>query len=109
MNILHRRRSQRQQSYPKRLKVKMEGADGAILVFHGWLAWALLCLIEAGEVGVAPLDQPAPRWSHYVSKFRQKGIEIETVLELHGGPYPGRRGRYVLRCAIEIINREGAE
>jgi len=71
-------------------------------------AWALLSLIEAGEVGVAPFERPAPRWSLYVSIFRQKGLAIETVLERHGGPYAGRRGRYVLRCPIKIIDRKDA-
>ena len=105
MDSITRWRSRRHQSYVKKLAVQIGGADGAILTLHGWLAWALLCLIEAGEAGIAPLDWPAPRWSHYISKFRQKGISIKTVLEQHSGPYGGRRGRYVLLGSIVIIDR----
>jgi hypothetical protein len=54
------------------------------------------------------LDWPAPRWSQYISLLRQKGLVIETVLERHGGPYGGRRGRYILRSLIEIVDREDA-
>ena len=106
MTDINRRRSKRHQSYVKKLTVQIGGADGTILRFHDRLAWALLSLIEAGEAGVAPLERPAPRWSLYVSILRQKGLAIETVLELHGGPYAGRRGRYVLRSLIEIVDRE---
>jgi hypothetical protein len=88
-------RSKRHQSYVKQLRVRIGGADDVILAFHDWLAWALLCLIEAGEAGVAPLDWPAP-------------LVIETVLEQHSGPYGSRRGRYVLRSLVEIIDREDA-
>ena len=101
-------RSERHQSYVKKLRIQMGGADSVILTFDDWLAWTLLCLIEAGGAGVAPLEWPAPRWSHDVSILRQKGLVIGTVLELHG-PYASRRGRYVLRRFVEIIDREDAE
>lgn len=94
------------QRYVKKLTVQIGGTEGAILTFRDRLAWALLCLIEAGEAGVAPLDRPAPRWSQYISLIRRKGLVIETVFERHGGPYAGRRGRYVLRSPIAIIGRE---
>jgi hypothetical protein len=109
MSSLNHRRSECHQNYVKKLTVQIGGADGTIFDFHDRLAWALLRLIEAGEAGVAPLEWPAPRWSQYVSILRQKGLSIETVLEWHGGPYAGRRGRYSLRCPIEIIDREDAE
>ena len=92
----------------RKLTIQIGGAGGTILKVRDRSAWALLSLIEAGEVGVAPLERLAPRWSLYVSIFRQKGLAIETVLEPHGGPYAGRRGRYVLRSLIEIIDREDA-
>ena len=92
----------------KKLTVQIGGAGGTILKFRDRSAWALLSLIEAGAAGVAPLERPAPRWSRYVSNLRQKGLGIETVLELYGGPYAGRRGRYVLRSPIEILDREDA-
>ena len=103
-----RRRSKRHQTYVRELAVQIGGAGGTILKFRDRSAWALLSLIEAGEVGVAPFERPAPRWSLYVSIFRQKGLAIETVLERHGGPYASRRGRYVLRCPVKIIGRKDA-
>jgi hypothetical protein len=93
-------RSERHQSYVKKLRIQMGGADSVILTFDDWLAWTLLCLIEAG---VALFDWPAPRWSHYILKLREKGSVIAAVLTQHGGPYASRRGRYVL-----IIDREDA-
>ena len=108
MSSIEHRRAKRHQSYVKKLTVRIGGADGTIFEFHDRLAWALLCLIKAGEAGVAPLEWPAPRWSHDVSILRQKGLVIGTVLELHG-PYASRRGRYVLRRFVEIIDREDAE
>jgi hypothetical protein len=98
-------RSKRHQSYVTELTVQIGGPRGAILIFRDRLAWALLCLIEAGEVGVAPLDRPAPRWSQYVLMLRKAGIVIETLLEKCGGPYAGRRGRYLLRSSIKIVDR----
>jgi hypothetical protein len=109
MSSINHRRSRRYHSYLKKLTIQIGGADGAILAFHDRLAWALLCLIEAGEAGVAPLEWPAPRWSQYFSMLRQKGLVIETVLEQHRGPYAGRRGRYVISDLIEIVDREDAE
>jgi hypothetical protein len=96
----------RHQTYVKLLRVKIGGTEGPILTFRDRLAWALLCLMEAGQAGVAPLERPAPRWSQYILLLRQKGLVIETMLELHGGPYAGRRGRYRLRSLIEIVDRE---
>jgi hypothetical protein len=101
-------RSKRHQRFVKKLTIRLGGAGGTILKFRDRSAWAILSLIEAGEAGVAPFERPAPRWSLYVSIFRQKGLAIETVLEPHGGPYGGLRGRYVLRSLIEIIDREDA-
>jgi hypothetical protein len=107
IDINHRRsKSKRRRRYVKTLAVQIGGAGGTILKFRDRSSWALLSLIKAGQVGVAPFERPAPRWSLYVSIFRQKGLAIETVLEPHGGPYAGRRGRYVLRSPIEIIDRE---
>jgi len=100
------RRSKHSRRYVKKLTVRIGGAGGTILKFRDRSAWALLCLIKAGKAGVAPFERPAPRWSLYVSIFRQKGLAIETVFERHGGPYAGRRGRYVLHSPIEIIDRE---
>jgi hypothetical protein len=103
---INHRRSMRHQSYVKKLTVQIGGTEGIVLAFRARLAWALLCLIDAGQTGVAPLERPAPRWSQYIALLRQRGLAIETVFERHGGPYAGRRGRYVLHSSIEIIDRQ---
>ncbi|SRR6266851_9144898 len=101
-----RSKSKRRRRFVRKLTVLVGGAGGAIRTFHGRLAWALDCLIKAGEIGVTPLEWPAPRWSQYILLLRRHRIAIETALERHGGPYAGRRGRYVLRSPVEIIDRE---
>lgn len=65
-------------------------------------AWALLQLQIAGQRGVTPIDNPAPRWSAYVHNLRKLGAPIETLHETHGGPFPGTHARYVLRADILI-------
>jgi hypothetical protein len=76
-------------------------------VFNGRFAWALENLIRAGERGCTPIDHPGPRWSHYVFVLRREGLSIDTVEERHGGPYPGRHARYVLRSSVEILELQG--
>lgn len=66
-------------------------------------AWALERLIEAGTKGCTPLSEPAPRWSSYVHKLRERGVPIETVHEPHGGEFSGTHGRYILHARIEGI------
>ena len=70
-------------------------------------AWALQELINAGQKGCTPLDNPAPRWSHYVWKLRQAGVAVETIHERHGGDFPGHHARYVLTSRVRIV--EGGE
>lgn len=66
-------------------------------------AWALHRLIEAGEVGVTPVSEPTgPRWSAYIHKLRRAGLEIETITETHGGPFPGTHARYVLHSKVSL-------
>jgi hypothetical protein len=108
-DINHRRsKSKRHQRHVTKLTVQLGDAKGPTVTFHDRLAWALDRLIETGESGVTPLDWPAPRWSQYILLLRRHGMPIETILERHGDPYAGRRGRYVLRCPIEILGREDA-
>jgi hypothetical protein len=76
--------------------------DGSIVVAIGREAWALASLIEAGERGCTPIEQPAPRWSHYVYLLRRRGLDIETIEERHGGPFKGLHGRYVLRTRMTV-------
>jgi len=55
------------------------------------------------------VEQPAPRWAHYVFWLRREGVDIETVTEKHGGAYAGTHARYVLRSPVEVIQtREAA-
>jgi hypothetical protein len=77
--------------------------DGEPQSFNGRHAWALARLVAAGEKGCTPIDHPGPRWSHYVFMLRREGLAIETVDERHGGLYPGRHARYVLRSALEVL------
>jgi hypothetical protein len=73
----------------------------------GRYAWALRALIRARAKGCTPMDAPAPRWSAYVHKLRTEyGLPIETVHEVHGGPFKGVHGRYVLRASVRFA--EGA-
>lgn len=60
----------------------------------------LEALLEAGATGCTFFDAPAPRWAASIYRLRKRGIEIETIREPHGGPYPGTHARYFLRCAV---------
>jgi hypothetical protein len=71
-------------------------------------AWALSELIAAGERGCTPIDNPGPRWSGYVLKLRKLGLSIETINEMHGGPYAGRHARYRLLSDVEVIESKTA-
>jgi hypothetical protein len=79
------------------------GPHGPVRTFNGRFAWTLSQLIIAGQRGVTPIDQPAPRWSHYVYRLRRDGIPIRTVPEKHGGAFPGRHGRYVIAAAVTVV------
>ncbi|MEP7452827.1 hypothetical protein [Phyllobacterium sp. SB3] len=81
--------------------------DGAILPLVGRECWCLGQLLEAGSRGCTPIERPAPRWSDYVFKLRRHGLVIETIHELHEGPYSGTHGRYVLHSQIEIVKETG--
>jgi len=80
--------------------------SGNVRTFDGREAWALRHLHNAGQRGLTTLDQPAPRWSHYVWKLRQAGLSITTETENHGGTYAGHHGRYRLETPLQIV--EGA-
>ncbi|MBY5743528.1 hypothetical protein HFO28_07965 [Rhizobium leguminosarum] len=70
--------------------------------------WALEQLIKAGDKGCTPIDNPAPRWAHYVWLMRGNGIDVETIHETHGGPFPGSHARYVLRTKLSIVEEVGS-
>jgi hypothetical protein len=82
--------------------------SGAQLTFTGREAWTLRRLIEAGSTGVTTIDQPAPRWSHYIFKLRRAGLSITTEFEKHKGPFPGTHGRYRLVTRVTIVTIEVA-
>lgn len=78
--------------------------DGGVVTVVGRNAWALRQLLDAGERGCTPIQNPAPRWSHYVFKLRKAGLVVETIDEGHGGPYAGIHGRYVLRSSVRVLH-----
>jgi hypothetical protein len=82
--------------------------SGSFIIATGRVAWALARLIEAGERGCTPIEQPAPRWSHYVLLLRRRGLVIETIEESHGGPFKGSHGRYVLRTPMTLLTARKA-
>ena len=77
--------------------------DGASLGFEGRAAWALRHLHKAGPAGLTTLQQPAPRWSHYIYLLRKAGLTITTEHESHGGTYAGHHGRYRLETPLTIV------
>jgi hypothetical protein len=85
--------------------------DTRLVLLSGRDRWALERLMDAGERGCTPIDEPAPRWSGYVFNLRQMGVEIETIHERHGGPFAGTHARYVLRSRVSHAegNLEAAE
>jgi hypothetical protein len=83
-------------------------ADGEIvrriIVKTARKIWALDELMQAGETGCTPIDNPAPRWSGYIYKLkRNHGLSIETINEPHGGPFKGMHGRYILRSIVKAV------
>jgi len=59
--------------------------------------------------GVTALDLSswAVRLSHYVWVLRHKhGLLIDMVEESHGGPFPGRHGKYYLRSNVQIVGAD---
>ncbi len=79
------------------------GPNGPVRAFKGRFAWALREMIRAGSRGVTPIEQPAPRWSHYIYRLRREGVPIRTIPEKHAGAFPGQHGRYVLSAPVTIL------
>ena len=76
------------------------GEPSRVIIAKGRDRWALQALIQAGPEGVTPITRPAPRWSAYVHKLREKGVPIETITETHEGAFAGHHARYVLRATV---------
>lgn len=88
------------------IAARITSPQGTSRMIHpvGRDAWALLELVAAGEKGCTPIDNPAPRWSHYVWKLRHDyGVAVETIEESHGGTFSGTHARYVLLDKVEIL------
>lgn len=84
---------------------KFENGEPAGLpcTLAGRAAWALRHLIESPS-GCTPLTHPAMRWAHYIYLLRKDhSINVETIHEKHGGPFPGTHARYFLRDDVRII------
>ena len=73
----------------------------------GRMRWALERLVKAGATGCTALETPALRWAAYVHFLRRRHIEIETVEEPHGGPFPGTHARYILRSGVVRVELAG--
>ena len=86
----------------------IELPDGQQRRFRGREAWALNELILAGARGCTPIDNPAPRWSHYVFLLRRH-LNVETVPESHKGPFAGSHARYVLRTPLRVVDTVRAD
>jgi hypothetical protein len=68
-------------------------------------AWALGELITARAGGCTPIDNPGPRWSHYVLKLKRVyGLNVETITEGHAGEFAGHHARYVLRSRVTLAD-----
>lgn len=77
--------------------------DGQYMKAIGRDAWMLKELIRVGSRGLTSLENPAPRISGYVLKLRKRGLIIETIHEMHDGPFAGNHARYMLRSDVAII------
>lgn len=87
-------------------RVTNRGAEPFSIRVKGRDRWALENLINAGDAGCTPIDNPAPRWSAYVFKLRSFRVKIETVHEEHTGPFSGTHARYVLRSEVSCPERD---
>ncbi|MEX1662501.1 hypothetical protein AB4874_12705 [Thioclava sp. 15-R06ZXC-3] len=91
-----------------KIKAKIETGEMPItLQLKGRLAWTLMELVKAGDVGITPLHNPAPRVSHYVMSLRRKGVAIDTEMQPHFGAFPGEHGVYRLKSTVTIERVEG--
>ena len=91
-----------------KIKAKIETGNTPItLNLKGRLAWTMLELVRAGDDGITPLLNPAPRVSHYVMTLRRKGVATDTEMQPHGGAFPGEHGVYRLVSEVTIEQVEG--
>jgi hypothetical protein len=85
------------------LHVKIEGSPN-VRVMVGRFAQTAWWLNQAGETGISSLHFPGLRLSHCIKILRDDyAVSIETEREPHGGDYPGRHGRYLLRSRLDVV------
>lgn len=93
---------------PNVVLIRARISDGPAREFRGRFAWMLHQLVEVGERGLTSLENPAPRISHYVHRLRRDGVVIDSLDEMHSGPFAGRHVRYRLACPVEILETREA-
>jgi len=75
-----------------------------LVQFAGRNAEALGMLIDAGAVGVTPLDFPAGvRVAAIVHRLKAAGITIDAATEVHDGAHAGWHARYTLAAKVERV------
>jgi hypothetical protein len=85
---------------------KFTDTTGAVqtVAVGGRPEWALRILMATGCKGCTPIECPGGlRWAAYVHDLRAMGLNIQTIHERHGPPFPGRHARYVLTTAVEAV------
>jgi hypothetical protein len=86
-----------------------EGETVRTITPPGRVAWALGELIAAAGRGITSLENPAPRLAAYIHKAKRVyGLNIESITEMHDGPYPGKHARYRLHTRVEFADRANA-
>lgn len=85
----------------KKTRFCVHTSDGRLLrlTLGGRCRWAIGKLMDAGEDGHDPVNDPRVRWSSYVHLLRQKGVEIETIWVKPPG---SREARY---CVYRLISK----
>jgi hypothetical protein len=67
--------------------------------------WMLDRLLAAGIGGCTAQEVAGAATTQYVFSLRKKyGLNIETIMEPHDGPFKGRHGRYVLQSKVQRID-----
>lgn len=109
VSVAKKRGEKRKPRNATRLIRFVVGDDLVPLVVKGRVAWCLKELLIAGDFGITGYKGRGPRLAAYIHTLRKHyDLEIETELEPHGGPYPGRHARYRLWSEIKVLRDTGA-
>ncbi|MDQ0998088.1 hypothetical protein QFZ34_003270 [Phyllobacterium ifriqiyense] len=77
---------------------------GNPIILKGRVAWTAEQLVKAGSQGITTVQFPGVRLSEHVRVLRHDfGIEIETIVEKHDGPFPGSHGIYKLVTELAVL------